>query len=33
LKDSDDIEVKTNQYMKKSGGSSLGDIAFIKKKK
>lgn len=33
LKDADQIEVNTSQYMKKSSGSSLGDIAFIKKRK
>ncbi len=33
LKDSDEFEVNTSQYMKKNSGSSLGDIAFIKKKK
>lgn len=33
IKDADDIEVNTSQFMKKSTGSSLGDMAFIKKKK
>ena len=33
LKEADDIEVNTSQFMKKSTSSSLGDIAFIKKKK
>jgi len=35
LKKMDDIEasVQSNKYMKKSSGTSLGDIAFIKKKK
>ncbi|MFX0042795.1 MAG: multiprotein bridging factor aMBF1 [Candidatus Hodarchaeota archaeon] len=35
LKKVDDIEASLNgsKYIKKSGGSSLGDIAFIKKKK
>ena len=35
LKQIDEIEptTKQNQYMKKSRGSSLGDIAYIKKKK
>ena len=33
LKDADEIDVKTTKFMKKSSGSSLGDIAFIKKKK
>ncbi len=29
----DEIEVNTKKYMKKQTGSSLGDMAFIKKKK
>ncbi|MFX1388791.1 MAG: multiprotein bridging factor aMBF1 [Promethearchaeota archaeon] len=35
LKKSDEIEtnIQNSKYMKKSTGSSLGDIAFIKKKK
>jgi len=33
LKKSDEIEVNTKQYMKKQTSSTLGDIAFIKKKK
>jgi putative transcription factor len=35
LKKIDEIEptINQNQYMKKSGGSSLGDIAYVKKKK
>jgi len=33
LEKPDQIEVNTKKYMKKRGGSSLGDIAFIKKKK
>ena len=33
LKEADEIEVNTSQFMKKSTGTSLGDIAFIKKKK
>ena len=35
LKKSDEIEarVQNNKYMKKSNVKSLGDIAFIKKKK
>ncbi len=35
LKKSDEIEanIQNNKYMKKSTGTSLGDIAFIKKKK
>jgi len=35
LKQVDEIEpaAKQNQYMKKSSGSSLGDIAYVKKKK
>ena len=33
VKESDEIEVNTTRFMKKSTGSSLGDIAFIKKKK
>jgi len=33
LKKADEIEVDTRKYMKKATGSSLGDIAFIKKKK
>ena len=33
IKDVDDIEVNTAKFMKKSAGSSLGDMAFIKKKK
>jgi putative transcription factor len=35
LKKSDEIEanVQNNKYMKKTTGTSLGDIAFIKKKK
>ncbi len=33
LQKSDQIEVNTERFMKKSTGSSLGDIAFIKKKK
>ena len=33
LKDIDEIEINTSQFMKKSTGTSLGDIAFIKKKK
>ena len=33
LKKSDEIEVNTNKYMKKQTSSTLGDIAFIKKKK
>ncbi len=35
LKKTDEIEanVQNNQYMKRSTGTSLGDIAFIKKKK
>ena len=33
LKKSDEIEVNTNKYMKKRTNSTLGDIAFIKKKK
>lgn len=33
LDESDIIEVNTDKYMKKSTGSSLGDTAFIKKKK
>ncbi len=33
LEEPDIIEVDPNKYMKKNLGSSLGDIAFIKKKK
>ena len=33
LKKTDEVEVDTRKYMKKATGSSLGDIAFIKKKK
>jgi len=33
LKKSDEIEVNTKKYMKKQTSSTLGDIAFIKKKK
>ena len=33
LKKADEIEVDTRKYMKKATSSSLGDIAFIKKKK
>jgi putative transcription factor len=33
LKDVDEIQVDTKKFMKKSSGSSLGDIAFIKRKK
>jgi len=33
IKDVDDLDVNTSNFMKKSTGSSLGDIAFIKKKK
>ena len=33
VKEADEIDVNTKQFMKKSTGSSLGDIAFIKKKK
>jgi len=35
IKKIDEIEpsVRQSQYMKKSDGSSLGDIAYIKKKK
>ena len=33
LKDVDRIEVNTKKFMKKSSGSSMGDIAFIKRKK
>jgi putative transcription factor len=35
IKQVDEIEpsAKQNQYMKKSSGSSLGDIAYVKKKK
>lgn len=33
LKKPDQIEINTKKYMKKQTGSSLGDIAFIKKKK
>ncbi|TFG27542.1 MAG: TIGR00270 family protein [Promethearchaeota archaeon] len=33
LKDIDRIEVSTKKFMKKSSGSSMGDIAFIKRKK
>ncbi|TFG07389.1 MAG: TIGR00270 family protein [Promethearchaeota archaeon] len=33
LRKVDDVEVNTKNYMKKSKGTSLGDIAFIKKKK
>ena len=31
--DTIDVSPQTDKYMKKSTGSSLGDIAFIKKKK
>jgi len=33
IKDIDEIEVNTSEFMKKSTGHSLGDMAFIKKKK
>jgi len=33
LEKADQIEVNTKKYMKRQTGSSLGDIAFIKKKK
>lgn len=33
LKEIDEIQVNTKKFMKKSSGSSIGDIAFIKKKK
>ncbi|MHA1283446.1 MAG: multiprotein bridging factor aMBF1 [Promethearchaeota archaeon] len=33
LQKSDEIEVNYKSYLKKKGGTSLGDIAFIKKKK
>jgi putative transcription factor len=33
LKRADEVEVDTRKYMKKPKSSSLGDIAFIKKKK
>ncbi|MFX0069941.1 MAG: multiprotein bridging factor aMBF1 [Candidatus Hermodarchaeota archaeon] len=33
LTESDKIEINTDKYMKKSSGTSLGEIAFIKKKK
>lgn len=33
LKKTDEVEVDTRKYMKKTTSSSLGDIAFIKKKK
>ena len=33
LKKTDEVEVDTRKYMKKATGTSLGDIAFIKKKK
>jgi len=33
LKKTDEIEVNTKRYMKKTQATSLGDIAFIKKKK
>ena len=33
LKRADEVEVDTRKYMKKATSSSLGDIAFIKKKK
>ena len=32
LKEPDDIKVNTKKYMKKSSTTSMGDIAFIKKK-
>ena len=32
LKTTDDVQVNTVKYMKRKGGSTLGDIAFIKKK-
>ncbi|MBD3194005.1 MAG: TIGR00270 family protein [Candidatus Lokiarchaeota archaeon] len=33
IEEADITEVKTDRYMKRKGGTSLGDIAFIKKKK
>ena len=33
LKDVDEIQVDTKKFMKKTSGSSMGDIAFIKRKK
>lgn len=33
LQKSDQLEVKTSSYMKRKSGTTLGDIAFIKKKK
>jgi len=33
IKKSDSVVVDTKKYMKTTGGTSLGDIAFIKKKK
>lgn len=33
LQKSDKLEVKTSSYMKQKSGTTLGDIAFIKKKK
>ena len=32
LRKADDVTVNTKNYMKRKGGSTLGDIAFIKKK-
>jgi len=32
LRKADDVAVNTKNYMKRKGGSTLGDIAFIKKK-
>jgi putative transcription factor len=33
LRKTDEIEVNTKKYMKKKGSSSLGDFAFVRKKK